>query len=197
MKNFFKGKFGTIMVLFTTLILAGIAIFTAMRLYQLRQQPVAPNVPSSFPQAQEVTQCQALVFTVGATPTESPTASPTGSPTESPTASPTGTPSPTPTGTPGPTPTPTPVAQCNASCAANTDCPSNLICYIASGATTGSCRSPQCQTDSNCICSDTTGGTGAPVAGEPTLPQSGTSWPTIIGAGLGILVVLGSLLLAL
>ena len=55
MKNFLKGKFGTVVILLFTVILAGVAIFTALRLYQLRQQPVAPNVPSSIPRAQEVT----------------------------------------------------------------------------------------------------------------------------------------------
>lgn len=46
-----KGKLGTILVILVTLVLAGVAIFTAIRLYQLRQQSVAPNVPSSKPAA--------------------------------------------------------------------------------------------------------------------------------------------------
>ncbi len=49
-----KGKVGTIIILLFTLILAGVAIFTAVRLYQLRSQPVAPNVPSSIPRASSV-----------------------------------------------------------------------------------------------------------------------------------------------
>jgi hypothetical protein len=45
------GKLGTILIIIATIILAGIAIFTAYRLYQLRQQSVAPNAPSSIPKA--------------------------------------------------------------------------------------------------------------------------------------------------
>lgn len=44
-------KFGTILIILITVILAGVAIFTAYRLFQLRQEPVAPNVPSSLPKA--------------------------------------------------------------------------------------------------------------------------------------------------
>lgn len=51
MKNLFKSKFATVLVITITVILAGVAIFTAYRLYQLRQQSVAPNVPSSQPKA--------------------------------------------------------------------------------------------------------------------------------------------------
>ena len=63
MKNFMKGKFGTIVILLFTVILAGVAIFTALRLYQLRSQPVAPNVPSSIPRAAENASCS-LSFTL-------------------------------------------------------------------------------------------------------------------------------------
>ncbi len=54
------GKLGTTLIILATVILAGVAIFTAFRLYQLRQQPVAPNVPSSEPKAAclaDVKQC--------------------------------------------------------------------------------------------------------------------------------------------
>ncbi len=51
------GKIGTVLIIIATVILAGVAVFTAYRLYQLRQQPVAPNVPSSYPKADELT-CQ-------------------------------------------------------------------------------------------------------------------------------------------
>jgi len=46
-----KNKLVTIAVVVGTLILAGIAIFTAIRLYKTRQQAVAPNVPESEPEA--------------------------------------------------------------------------------------------------------------------------------------------------
>lgn len=150
MKNLFKGKAGTAIILVFTVILAGVAIFTAVRLYQLRQQAVAPNVPSSIPQAQEaspspVSACL-LTFTIGATPTGTPSATPT--PTGSPTTTPTGTATPTPTNSATPTST-------------------SSSTPVSSTATPAS------------------------------LPQSGTSWPTLMGAGLGILVILGSLLLVL
>lgn len=51
MKNFLKSKFGTILVLVATVVLAGIAIFTAYRLYTLRQEAVAPSAPTSKPGA--------------------------------------------------------------------------------------------------------------------------------------------------
>ncbi len=46
-----KNKIITFLVIGATLILAGIAVFTAIRLYNLRNQPVAPNVPESKPEA--------------------------------------------------------------------------------------------------------------------------------------------------
>lgn len=115
-------KPGTILILLATLVLGGIAVYTAVRLYQQGTQPVAPNVPGSTPSAADVTQaCQAITFTV-ATPTPTPTAIASATPSPSPSASPTPTatpsltPSPTPTqpptggvSTPTPTPTPTPV----------------------------------------------------------------------------------------
>ena len=56
MKNFLKSKFGTILVLIATVALAGIAIFTAFRLYKLRQESVAPNAPTSKPAAATCTE---------------------------------------------------------------------------------------------------------------------------------------------
>lgn len=156
MKSFFKNKIVTVLILIATLVLAGIAIFTAIRLYQLRQQAVAPTAPTSKPQAQEMpardlNACTSLTFTL-ATPTGSPTATPTGTPTATPTGSPTA----TPTATPTPTATATP--------------------------TVTATSSPVAQT--------------SPTA-EPSLPDAGTSWPTILGLGVGVLLILGSLLLAL
>ncbi len=113
MKNFLKSKIATIGILIATLILAGVAVFTAIRLYQLRQEAVAPNVPSSKPKAAATpVSCTELTFTLG-TGTGSPTATPTGtgSPTATPTGSGTATPTTTgtatPTGTGSPTATPT------------------------------------------------------------------------------------------
>lgn len=46
-----KNKVITIIIVITTVLLAGIAIFTALRLYQLRKQAVAPTAPESKPKA--------------------------------------------------------------------------------------------------------------------------------------------------
>lgn len=177
MKNFMKGKVATVVIVLATFVLAGVAIFTAIRLYQLRQQPVAPNVPSSFPKAAEVTSCT-LSFTLDVAPTATPSGSPTASPSGTPTASP--------TGSPGPSATPN---ACNGTCGSNSNCQSNYVCYQ------GFCRNPSCTTDADCICNGTPGPSATPAA--PTLPQSGTDWPTLVGAGIGIFTILGALLLAL
>ena len=155
MKTFFKNKIVTVLILLATLVLAGVAIFTAYRLYQLRQQAVAPTAPESKPKAAVPEACTALTFTL-TTPTGSPTATPTATPTGSPTATPTGSPTATPTATPTKTPTPTPTATVTSS--------------------------PIAQ--------------ASPTA-QPSLPEAGTSWPTIVGIGIGVLLLIGSLLLAL
>jgi hypothetical protein len=202
MKNFLKGKVATAFIIFSTIVLAGIAIFTAIRLYELRSQPVAPNVPSSIPKAAELNNCK-LSFTITQeTPTGTPTATPTGTPTATPTGTPTGTPTATPTatptGTPGPTATPTatptgtpgPTATpnaCGGSCGSNFNCQADLVC------TNGFCRNPLCTTSTNCVCA----GTPGPTATPPVLPSSGTDWPTLMGAGIGIFSIIGALLLAI
>ena len=59
MKKFLKGKFATVLIIVTTVLLAGLAVFTAFRLYKLRQEAVAPTAPTSKPAAQTtcVEQC--------------------------------------------------------------------------------------------------------------------------------------------
>lgn len=101
MKEFFKGKFITGLVVIATVILAGVAIFTALRLYQLRTQPVAPTAPKR-PRAAAPVACQQLAFNI-----TTPSPSPTGAITPTPTGTPAPTSSPTPTETPGASPTPT------------------------------------------------------------------------------------------
>src|SRR3989344_9053056 len=61
MKEFFKGKFTTALVVVATVILAGVAIFTALRLYQLRQESVSPGSPESLPLAWD---CSKYTFSV-------------------------------------------------------------------------------------------------------------------------------------
>lgn len=66
-----------------TLILAIVAIVTAIRLQQIGTQPVAPNVPKSKPKAQAVNQCQkswTIVDGPPATPTVTGILSPTPTP---------------------------------------------------------------------------------------------------------------------
>ncbi|MEK7536550.1 MAG: hypothetical protein AAB559_02080 [Patescibacteria group bacterium] len=130
-----KNKYIIIGIIITTVILAGIAIFTAIRLYNTRDVAVAPNVPSSKPAAQEVVNTCSLSFSLTATATSTSTATATTTATSKATG--------TSTATPAPTTAPT---------AAQTQ--------------------------------------------QPSLPVVGTSWPTLLGTGFGILVIIGSLLLA-
>lgn len=104
-----KKKIVTILIIIATVILAGVAVFTAVRLYQLRQEAVAPTAPEE-PEAAAPESCTALTFTITQesptpTPTESPTPTGTGSPTPTPTESPTATPTSTATATATPTST--------------------------------------------------------------------------------------------
>jgi hypothetical protein len=180
MKNIFKGKAGTVIILIFTVVLAGIAIFTAVRLYQLRQQAVAPNVPSSIPHAQEATTAPtsacSLSFTIESTSTGTPTATPTG----------TSTATPNPSGTPN---------SCNGTCGSDSNCQSDKTCYQ------GFCRNPSCPSQESCACPGTATPasklSSTPTATPASLPKSGTVWPTFMGAGIGILIIFGSILLAL
>lgn len=61
MKDFVKTKVVTGLVVAATVILGGVAIFTAIRLYQLRQQSVALNAPESNPLAWD---CSKYVFSM-------------------------------------------------------------------------------------------------------------------------------------
>ncbi len=74
MQTYLRKNVLTVIILAVTVILTGLAVFTAIRLYQLRDQAVAPNAPSSKPAAQEVptyTRTQTIVlpkFTTDACP---------------------------------------------------------------------------------------------------------------------------------
>lgn len=86
---------------------------------------------------------------------------------------------------------PTPPPQCGAGCTSNSQCPSNLICYIPAGQTTGACRNPECQTDVDCVCpGPAVSPTPAPSV-IPGVPVAGVSWPTIflIMGGMALLVL--------
>jgi len=117
MKDFLKNKVVTALIVIGTVILAGVAIFTAIRLYQLRTRPVAPTAPESTPAASEEEEpqaCQQLAFTL-TLPSNTPTPTIRVTTTPQPSLTPTSVPSPTltPTITPpigGPTATPTQIA---------------------------------------------------------------------------------------
>lgn len=266
-----KNKIATIGIIIATLILAGVAVFTAVRLYQLRQQAVAPTAPTSKPKAQEVPiACTLLTFTLGATPTPTPTATPIigtcqpesglfwcsnhggialtvdhdvtkwseclswckenmtvanplcqynadgprncwvnkppsgginscvwvkgtppfGSCYQA--GSPTVTPTPTTTGVPN---------SCNGTCGSDSNCLSGYyFCY------NGHCRDRSCPDREDCTCPGISTATlkptatliaGATPAGEAALPSAGISFPTIFGVGLGTLLLIGALILAL
>lgn len=178
-----KNKIATIGIIIATLILAGVAVFTAVRLYQLRQEAVAPTAPTSKPKAQEVPiACTALAFTLGQTPTPTPTATPTGSSTPTPTGTATTTPTPTSSGVPNP---------CNGTCGSNSNCNSGLFCYQ------GYCRNSSCPSQTSCSCPGTSTTTPTPTTTQPSLPDAGTSLPTIFGIGLGSLLLIGAIILAL
>ena len=178
-----KNKYTIIGIIATTIVLAGVAIYTAIRLYQTRQTAVAPNVPSSQPRAANPACSMSFTLSEGSsTPTATSTA----------TATATGTATATSTSTATATATATSNPQCNNNCSENTDCPNGLMCYKTSGATTGSCRNTSCLTETDCLCPVPT----STATSQPELPSVGTTWPTIVGTVFGILVILGSLLLA-
>lgn len=65
MKKLTNNKFFTAIFVVTTIILAAVAIFTAYRLYQLREQPVAPNVPPKDTHAFSCQEYDLLIDTQG------------------------------------------------------------------------------------------------------------------------------------
>ena len=170
MKDFIKNKLVTGLIVVATVILAGVAIFTALRLYQLRKESVAPTAPESEPAAVTVPiACQALQFTITVSPTPTPTSGVTPTPSLTPTAtpSPTSSPTPTPTSPPigGPSPTPTATAT-----PTGTPTPTPTTTQVTQA---------------------------SPTPGGETLPDAGGGLPTILGASLGILLILFSLALVL
>ena len=191
-----KNKIATIGIIIATVILAGVAIFTAVRLYQLRQESITPIAPTSKPAAAipcpTANSCTALTFNLS---TSTPTATPTATPTETPTGTPTSTPTATPTQTPTPSGTPN---SCGGTCGSNYNCGSGLFCYQ------GFCRNPSCPSETDCYCAGTATATptsqpivqATPTA-EAELPNAGISFPSLFGVGLGTLLLIGALILAL
>ncbi len=203
-----RGKYGTIGIILTTVLLAAVAIFTAIRLYQTRSQPVAPNVPSSKPAAAG-TMCggiagikcpsgEVCVYTDGKTTSPFPDASGTCQvsadksssdiscslsfviATASPTPTPTASPSPSPTPSrsPSPSPTASPVPQCNTACTSNSQCLSGMTCYIPNGSTAGNCRKASCLTESNCVCATASPSPSPTPSRSPSPTPSASPSPT-------------------
>lgn len=164
MKKFFKDKIVTGSIIVATVILALVAILTAMRLYQSRTEPVAPTAPRE-PEAGdrrgETQACQELTFTLTQ---ETPTPSPTGQPSSTPTPTDTMTSNPTPTNTPTPTGG---IGGDSNSTPTNTPAPTNTQIAQATPTT-----SPD------------------QAATTDQLPDAGFEIPTIIMSGMGVLIIL-------
>jgi hypothetical protein len=152
MMNKLKNSWSLILIALATIILGGIAVFTAAKLYQIGKKPIAPNAPLPAP-AHEIT----------ATPTATPTvslpctfslciASPTPTITPIPSSTPTLTPTVTPTiaSTPTPAPSPTPILGCYNKCSSDTDCPSGLLCQAIEDIKR--CVNANCQSETDCTC---------------------------------------------
>jgi len=190
-------RWGIAALVFSTLILAATAVLSAIKLYQLRREPVAPTAPEKTP-AQEVTPTPGcfLSFSVPSptpTATLTPSPTPTGTltpsptPTNTPTPTATLTPSPTPTGTLTPTPTPT-----------NTPTPTATL--TLSLTPTGTLTPTPTNTPvptSTPVPTNTPAPTvtSAPTPTRVELPEAGTSFPSELLILLGSIISLGGLVL--
>jgi polysaccharide biosynthesis protein PslG len=182
MKAFIQNNTATVLILIATLILAGVATFTAVRLYQLRVQPVSPTSPErsnaqtaelglATPLAQSTAQQCKLTFTLTlGTPVATAAASATATGSASPKATSSGSPRATATssatpkavgGVPTVSPTVTPKATASAS--------------------------PRATTQSAIA-------TATPVA---QLPNAGSTLPTIVGIVAAVLLLVTAFALAL
>lgn len=218
MKEFFKGKFFTILTVGVTIILAGVAIFTAVRLYQLRQESISPTSPESEPEAcgghsqPQTTECTSLAFTLTQPPAgcnESCTVdsscegnlicsngycrnSSCVSETDCVCPEPTVTSTPTPTNPPDSTPTVT-----------NTPTPTDQPGSTSTPTPTDTPRggndpTPTPTNAPNPTSTPTTQvGDVSPDSSGQALPDAGIATPTIFGIFLGFLLIIASVLLAL
>lgn len=129
-----------ILITLATVCLGVIAVITAIRLNSLGTEPVSPMVPKPAPAIEPSptpgTPCT-LNFCV---PTPTPTR---GTLTPTPT---------TPTVTTTPQPTPTPITSCYNVCSSDSDCRSGLTCQQVRGVGDKKCLTPQCETESDCVC---------------------------------------------
>jgi hypothetical protein len=141
-------------------------------------------VPTATP-ITTVSSCSTLSFSL-ASEDETPTPTPTATTTATPTATATATPN-----------------SCNGTCGSNYNCNGDLYCY------NGYCRDADCPTETDCSCgtaatatatssttTTTVTRTATPTT-EASLPNAGVSTPTIFGLGIGAVLLLISLTLAL
>lgn len=182
-----KNKAVSIVILVITLLLAGVAIFTAVRLYQLRQESVAPTAPESEPAAAAPESCSSLSFTIGE-PTDTPTNTITTTPT---------------------------VKDCAQSCAASSECKSGLICSngscrnpscsaetdcVCPTATTTTTTTPTATSTVTSTITATATSTStvtSTITPTATLPEAGIPAPTVFGISFGVLLLIIAVALAL
>jgi hypothetical protein len=184
-----------------TVVLAIIAVITALKLKQISEEEIKPTVPEE-PKAAEIAPLPTLppagtCYLVFGGPTETPT--------------------PTTTGTLTPTPTPTPVSlECWDECVVDSDCPGSLVCQEVE--TIDRCVNPDCPEEEDCTCpgetptptptetatptptttaTPTPGGTVTPTPTTAALPEAGFNLPTLGTVMGGLLLVVVSLLFAL
>jgi len=141
-----------LILIIATIVLGAAAIFTGVKIYQLREEPVAPTQPKGVTE-----QCR-LVLDIPA-PTSTPTATPT----------------PTPTLTP--TPTPTPIPECWQICVNDDNCPQDLACQAVNKEKR--CVNPECPEEKNCQCPAPTATPTPTPTPTPTLTPTPTPTPTL------------------
>ena len=119
-----KKKFTIIGIILATIILAVVAVLTAIKIRDMGTRPVAPSAPESKPGAQGTlpvepsASCKVAFLAEALTPT------------------PTSTPMPTPTTQPG----------CDSVCQVSSQCPTGFTCSV------GHCRMTECVGETDCIC---------------------------------------------
>lgn len=166
------------MITLATLVLAGIAVFTAIRLYNLRQESVAPTAPSSKPAAAGTT-CGGITGTLCPTGEECIYSDGTN---RAPTSDASGTCQPITTKT----------TSDKTSCSLLTF---NLNTATATSTATSTSTSTATATATESPTEAPTSGPTEAPTGEPSLPVAGVSLPTLVSAGVGILLMIGSFVL--
>jgi len=148
-----KKNLTVILIITSTVILAFIALLTAIKMRQVT--PVAPTVPQKKPKAVEKPpvsrECTtSFLVVLGPTGTPGPTATPT------PTSTPGPSLTPTLTGPPGPTATPTPyITDCYTQCESDSNCSHSLVCRedpYRPGQGIKVCLNSSCPEEKDCYC---------------------------------------------